>query len=77
MAVSGPFMPNRSPTRLVVTGLICLVGGVALANAPRLFPQFDDPLIDSAALIAGVLVGIAGGLTLLISIVIIAANARR
>jgi drug/metabolite transporter (DMT)-like permease len=75
--MSGPFTPNASPLRLIVTGVACLVGGVVLANAPRLFSQFDNPLIDSAALIAGVLIGLAGALTLVVAIILVVASARR
>jgi hypothetical protein len=75
--VSGPFTPNRSPTRLIVTGAACVIGGVALANAPRFLPQFSDPLIDGAALVAGWLIGLAGALTLVLAAVIVFANARR
>ena len=75
--MAGPFTPNRSPTRLLVTGAVCLVAGVVLANGPRFLPQFDNPLIDGAALVAGVLIGLAGALTMLVAGVLIAANARR
>ena len=74
--MSGPFTPNRSPLRLFITGAACLAGGVVLANAPRLFPQFSEPLIDSAALIAGVLIAVAGGLTLALAAVIVLAARR-
>ena len=75
--MSGRFQPNASPARLGVMGAVCLVAGVALANVPRLLPQFDNPLIDSAALVAGVLIGLAGGLTLVVAAIIIVASARR
>ena len=74
--MSGPFTPNRSPVRLALTGVVCLGAGVALANAPRLFPQADNPLIDSAALVAGVLIGLAGALTLAVATILIAASRR-
>jgi hypothetical protein len=75
--VAGRFQPNASPVRLGVMGALCLIGGIALANAPRLAPQFDNPLIDSAALIAGVLIGLAGALTLVVAVVIGVASAPR
>ncbi|HEX3919278.1 MAG TPA: hypothetical protein VHW60_18220 [Caulobacteraceae bacterium] len=75
--MAGRFQPNASPVRLGVIGALCLIGGVAMANAPRLFPQFDNPLIDSAALTAGVLIGLAGALTVVLAVVIGIANARR
>ena len=58
-------------------GAVCLVAGVALANAPRLLPQFDNPLIDSAALIAGVLIGLAGAMTLVVAVILGLASAKR
>ncbi len=75
--MSGPFTPNRSPARLALTGAVCLGAGLALANSPRFFPQFSEPLIDSAALIAGALIALAGALTLAVALALMAANARR
>jgi hypothetical protein len=69
-------MPNRSPLRLGVTGAVCLVAGIALANGTRFLPQFSNPLIDSAALIAGVLIGLAGAMTLIVAAILALANAR-
>jgi drug/metabolite transporter (DMT)-like permease len=74
--VSGRFTPNQSPLRLIITGAVCLIGGVVLANLTSIFPQFANPLIDSAALIAGALIGLAGALTLAIA-TILAVAARR
>jgi hypothetical protein len=75
--VSGPFSAHRSPLRLIVTGAVCLAAGIALANAPRFLPQLSNPLIDAAALVAGVLIALAGGLTLAVALLLMAANAQR
>jgi drug/metabolite transporter (DMT)-like permease len=75
--VSGPFSAHRSPIRLVITGAVCLVAGIVLANGPRFLPQFDNELIDAAALVAGALIALAGGLTLAVALLLIVASGRR
>jgi hypothetical protein len=76
--VPGPFQPTYSPLRLGLTGAAAIVAGVVFANAPRFFPQFgDSPLIDSAALIGGVLMALPGALALVFAVVMGIANARR
>jgi drug/metabolite transporter (DMT)-like permease len=75
--VPAPFSADRSPIRLVVTGAACLVAGIVLANGPRLLPQFHNELIDAAALVAGVLIALAGGLTLAVALLLIVAAGRR
>jgi hypothetical protein len=76
-AVPGPFQPTYSPLRLGLTGAALIVAGVVFAKAPGFFPQFgDSPLIDSAALIGGVLMGLPGVLAVVFAIVIGVANAR-
>jgi hypothetical protein len=75
--VSGLFNPTRSPLRLIITGAACLVGGIVLANGPRFLPQFSDPLIDAAAFVSGVMIALAGGLTLVVVAILMVANARR
>jgi hypothetical protein len=76
--VPGPFQPTSSPLRLGLTGAAAIVGGVVFAYAPGFFPQFgDSPLIDSAALIGGVLMALPGALAVVFAIVMAVANARR
>jgi hypothetical protein len=77
-AVPGPFQPTYSPLRLGFTGAALIAAGVIIAKAPGFFPQFgDSALIDSAALIGGVLMGLPGVLAVVFAIVIGIANARR
>jgi hypothetical protein len=77
-AVPGPFQPTSSHLRLGLTGAAAIVAGVVIAYAPSFFPQFgDSPLIDSAALIGGVLMGLPGVLAVVFAIIMGVANARR